>query len=163
MFDGIPDPEKALSPEQEVWVVAAVIGLVPIVFLGLFLATPKAVDGFIADSALTVRSIGGKTSFALAALDTANAQAFSFAAEPGFKPWAKIRGNNGFGFKSGRFTLTNNREVELYLANETGAVLIPRENGLPLMIGSNDPERLLTDLRGTPQIPGAGSPKSPRP
>lgn len=67
--------------------------------------------------------------------------------EPGWQPREKSFGFNGFGFNAGRFKLQNGELVELYLAKETTAVLIPRRGNVPVMVGVRDPNAFLAVLQ----------------
>jgi hypothetical protein len=163
MFAGIPDPEDCPNPEDRAWIIALVLGSILPVFLVIFFLTPKAVEWQVRDGVLRIRTIAGHKDVARDSLLLEAAHPVDFRKETTLRPGRRNHGFNGFGFRSGYFTLGSGQEVELYLANETGALLIPRQSQVPLLVGAKDPQALLSALRDTRQTPTAAGPKSPQP
>src|SRR5437899_878286 len=141
------------SPQSSIWLVGSVVGVVAIGILTLFLAVPKAVDARVVGGFLSVRKVVGHASFAPEQLDLEAASILRFSGDPARRSWRKVSGFSGFGFRSGRFLLGSQQEVELYFASEKAALLIPRQSNVPLVVGTNDPAALLTALRGIRQKP----------
>ncbi|HXJ40894.1 MAG TPA: hypothetical protein VNH18_16555, partial [Bryobacteraceae bacterium] len=99
------EAENSVSPASSIRLVGIALGVVAIVILALFLAVPKAVDARVAGGYLSVRTVAGHASFAPQSLDIDASGILRFSGDPARRPWRKVSGFSGFGFRSGRFLL----------------------------------------------------------
>ena len=146
MFDGIPDPERP-SPMQVRKALAISFGLFGCLALTVFLLTPRTVHWIVSDGKLQIRSKIWNDEFPLADLQLDRVRILDLKQEPGWMPKEKSFGYNGFGYEAGRFKLQNGELADIYLAKETTAVLIPKHRSVPLVVGADDPNSLLTALK----------------
>jgi hypothetical protein len=116
--------------------------------LTLYLSTPANVPWTVADGKLEIRARVWKSDFPLRDLETSQTQVLNLELDPNWRPEFKENGYSGFGYRAGRFSLRNGREVDLFLASETVAVLIPRHGSVPVMVGVHDPAAFLAALQG---------------
>jgi hypothetical protein len=148
MFSGIPDPKRSVDSKKSVWVGVIALALVAGFFVMESYATPSAVPWSVNGGKLQIHAKVWNDDFPLRELQLDQARILDLQQEPGWQPRKKGFGFNGFGFNAGRFTLQNGESVDLYLAKETTAVLIPRRANVPVMVGVHDPQAFLTVLQG---------------
>ena len=148
MFQGIPDAEPEVPPEWSAWLGGIAVLAVFSLFGALLFFTPKTVNWTVSGGILSIATTTGHARFLVRELALSDARSVDFQTESALRPGGKIRGFNGFGFMAGRFRLANGQDVELYLAKEPRALLIPRRGKVPLMVGSSRPEALLRALEG---------------
>ena len=147
MFGGIPDPQRTLDPKKSMWAVVVVLSLVAGFIVVESLATPNAVPWSVNGGKLQIHAKVWNDDFPLRDLQLDQTRILDLRQEPGWQPREKSFGFNGFGFNAGRFKLQNGELVELYLAKETTAVLIPRRGNVPVMVGVRDPHAFLSVLQ----------------
>jgi hypothetical protein len=116
-------------------------------FLAQSLATPHVVPWSVTGGKLQIHARVWNDDFPLRELQLDQSRILDLSREPGWQPQEKSWGVNGFGLNAGRFKLQNGESVYLYLAKETTAVLIPRRDDVPLMVGVRDPQACLAALR----------------
>ena len=148
MFGGIPDPKPTLDRKKSMWTAIVVLALVAGFFLVESYVTPGTVPWSVNGGKLQIHSKVWNDDFPVADLQLDQARVVDLQQEPGWQPQRKSFGYSGFGFRAGRFTLQNDKSVDLYLAKETTAVLIPRRGNVPVMVGVDDPKALLAVLQG---------------
>jgi hypothetical protein len=143
LFGGIPDPEPTGDRKTSVRV-----GVVALLLVGVvFLATPRVVPWSVTGGELQIHARVWSDAFPLGELQLDRARTLDLNQDPGWRPRAKSWGFNGFGFQGGRFKLQNGETVDLYLAAESTAVLIPRRGSVPVMVGVRDPRSFLAALK----------------
>lgn len=117
------------------------------IFLLFYFGTPKQVPWAISGKTLQIHAgIAWSEDYNACELQTAKARVIDLAADPAWLPAKKIYGYDG-GSSYGNFYLQNGKEVEIALAHETKAVLLPREGKVPVLIGVSDSDALLNALR----------------
>jgi hypothetical protein len=146
MFDGIPNPERP-DPKKSLWMVALAFALFGCLALTVFLLTPRTVHWVVSDGKLQIRSKVWNDEFPLSDLQLDRARILDLKQEPGWMPQEKHSGFNGFGYDAGRFKLRNGELADIYLAKETTALLIPKHSSVPLVVGVENPDILLTALK----------------
>lgn len=147
MFDGIPDPQPTLDRGPALKLVAIVVSLVVLIVVTLYFVMPKSVQWSIASGKLQIDAGVWIEEFPLGEFEKDHARILDLDREPEWKPGFKLFGYDGFGVWAGRFQLRNGNRVELYLGNETQAVLIPRRDKVPVLIGVKDPAIFLRQLQ----------------
>jgi Bacterial PH domain len=147
MFGGIPDPQRTLDPKKSVWTAVIVLSLVAGFFAVESYATPTVVPWSVNSGKLQIHSKVWNEDFPINELQLDRTRVLDLQQDPGWQPQRKSFGFSGFGFRAGRFTLQNGQSVDLYLAKETTAVLIPRRGKVPVMVGVDDPKALLAELQ----------------
>jgi hypothetical protein len=147
MFEGIPDPSRSLDTSRR-WMLVGVLGLLVSLAILMSLGTPKHVPWVVANGKLQIHTrFAWSEDYPVCDLEIGQARILDLTREPDWLPGKKVFGVGGFGYKAGNFYLRNGKEVELALAKETIAVLVPRRNDVPVMIGVTDPNALLSALR----------------
>ncbi len=148
MFEGIPDPERgAPSGRGRIFIVAAVI-LVTAGILRLLTFTPTHVPWVVADGQLRIHArFIWNEDYPVCDLETGEAQVVELNRDPEWLPGKKIYGVNSPNYDAGDFYLRNGKEVELALAKESVAVVLPRRDKVSVMIGVTDPAAFLNALR----------------
>jgi hypothetical protein len=148
MFGGIPDPKRTLDPKKSVWAAVIVLSLVAgYAAVGSY-ATPSTVPWSVSGGKLQIHAKVWNDEYPIRELQLDQTRILDLQQEPGWEPRGKSFGFSGFGFRAGRFTLQNGESVDLYLARETTAVLIPRRGNVPVMVGVHDPQAFLAELQG---------------
>jgi hypothetical protein len=130
------------------WTAVIVLALVAGFTVVESYATPSAVPWSVNSGTLQIHATVWNDDFPIGELQLDQARILDLQQEPGWQPRKKSFGFNGFGFDAGRFTLQNGESVDLYLAKETTAVLIPRRGNVPVMVGVHDPQAFLAELQG---------------
>ena len=133
------------------------LGTVAILLVGAILvafsfAAPKQVPWVVADGKLQIHArFMWSEDYPVCDLQIAQARVLDLARESEWLPGKKIWGFNSGSYNAGNFYLRNGKEVGLALAKETIAVLLPRQDNVPLMVGVTDPEALIKALRAACQ------------
>lgn len=145
LFAGIPDPEPP-EPGQRRRLLLFVF--VPLAGLGLAvsLATPRQIPWTVSDGKLQIHARVWNEDFPLAELRTDQAWVLDLNRQPDWKPQKKSWGFDGFGLTAGRFVLRNGQSADIYLANETTAVVIPRQGDVSVIVGVQQPQAFLNAL-----------------
>jgi hypothetical protein len=147
-FGGIPDPKPTLVDwKRTAWAAAIALTLAGVSFLARYLATPQVVPWSVGGGRLQIHSRVLSDEFPLRELQLDQARILDLKRERGWQRGEKIWGVASFGFHAGRFKLQNGESVDLYLAGETTAVLIPRRGHVPVMVGVRDPQGFLIFLK----------------
>ena len=95
-----------------------------------------------------VHASSGAKDYPVCELETSQAVGvLDLARDSGWLPGKKIYGVDAPRYNAGNFYLRNGKEVELALAKERLAVLLPRKDKVPVMVGVGDPDALLMALR----------------
>jgi hypothetical protein len=138
----VPETRKRLA-----WIGVFAVVLVGGLFGFQSLATPKIVRWSVENGKLQIHSRVWSDDFPLRDLNPEASRILDLNREPDWRPQKKIWGYNGFGYHAGIFRLRNGKEVSLYLTSENIAVLIPRRKDVPVMVGTGDPQALITALK----------------
>lgn len=138
------------AQRRRTWIGACVFVLAGSLAVGLHLATPKSVPWAVAGGKLQIHSLVWSDDFPVSELQMDRARIVDLNQEPGWLPKSKSLGYNGGGYRAGRFRLKNGTSADIYLTNETKAVLIPRRGAIPVIVGARNPEPLVAALRNAP-------------
>ena len=149
MFEGIPDPDRTPEDNKSGMLVGLAGLLVTFVILALFsFGAPKQVPWEVANGKLRIHArFIWSEDYPVCDLQTGQARVLDLKRESEWLPGKKIYGFDGGSYNAGNFYLRNGKEVELALAKETVAVLLPRRGNVPVMVGVTDPSALLNALR----------------
>ncbi len=115
--------------------------------MAMWAITPRRTPWRIASDGVHIDSLFWRGFAAARDLDLAHAQSIDLQRAPEWLPASKDSGYDAFGYRAGAFVLANRRSVELYLAHEQKAVLLPRRNLKPVLIGVSDPQAFLAQAR----------------
>jgi hypothetical protein len=149
MFEGIPDPDGSAEGDNDRMLVGISALLVVAVIVGLFsLGAPRQVAWVVADGKLQIHApFIWSEDYPVCDLETGQARVLDLTREAEWLPGKKIYGFDGGSYDAGNFYLRNGKEVELALAKETIAVLLPRKDNVPVMVGVTDAGAFLSALR----------------
>ncbi|HVW07392.1 MAG TPA: hypothetical protein VHC90_02360 [Bryobacteraceae bacterium] len=156
MFEGIPDP-VCNNPSGRGKILIGIVAIVVAAgVLRLLVFTPEYVPWVISGGKLQIHArFIWSQDYPVCDLQTSEAQIVELNRDPEWLPGKKIFGVNAPNYDAGDFYLRNGKEVELALAKESVAVILPREGKVPVMIGVTDAAAFLSALR-------AACPSSPR-
>lgn len=149
MFEGIPDPDRSVAGSRSRIIGAAglLVGIFVLVLL-IVVAMPKHVPWLVTDGKLQIHArFIWSEDYPVCDLQTGQARVLDLTRESEWLPGKKIYGFGGGSYNAGNFYLRNGKEVELALAKETVAVLLPRPDRVPVMVGVTDPDAFLSALR----------------
>jgi hypothetical protein len=149
MFEGIPDPDRSARNNPGALLIGAAGLLLSVAVVALFtFGAPRRVPWKVANGQLQIHArFIWNEDYPACDLQTDQAQVLDLSRDPGWLPAKKIYGFDGGGYSAGNFYVKNGKEVELALAKENRAVLLPRRNKVPVMVGAADPAALLSALR----------------
>lgn len=148
MFNGIPEPVRSTPTGRGRILIGAAVILVTAGVLRLLVFTPGHVSWVVADGKLQIHArFVWSQNFPACDLQTGQAEVVELNREPDWLPGRKVFGVNSPNYDAGDFYLRNGKEVELALAKETVAVILPRKDKVPVMVGVTDPAALLNALR----------------
>jgi hypothetical protein len=134
----------ARQPEEALWIVGVVSGL--LVFAFLVLDRSKHVRFEIAHGRLFVRGDIFCWRFPLSAMNLGPSVVLDLTQWPDFKPCRKIIGTSLPGYQSGEFLLRNGRRAIVFLSDLHHVLCILMEDGKFLLLSCADPEGLLALL-----------------
>jgi hypothetical protein len=149
MFEGIPEPDRSVEGNRSRMLLGVAGILVTGVVLVLFsFGAPKQVPWKVADGKLQIHArFIWSEDYPVCDLQTGQARVLDLTRESGWLPGKMIYGFNGGNYDAGNFYLRNGKEVELALAKETVAVVLPRKDKVPVMVGVIDSGAFLSALR----------------
>jgi hypothetical protein len=151
LFGGTPDSKPTLDPKRAASIAIGVMALAGGLLLAQKLATPKAVPWSVGGGKLQIHARIWNDDLPLSQLQPDQARVLDLTQEAGWQPKKKLWGFGVSRFHAGLFELQNGESVDLYLAGETIAVLIPRRGNVPVMVGVRDPQAFLAALEGAAQ------------